>query len=240
MSLVVTVRTPDGVVLAADTLTSTMTQHPGSPAQGQPSPVIRSLTLSTTATKIFPYLDMFGVGAVGNSLAGGQSLGMVLRELEDDLLQAGTMERTGLKTAAEKVSARVREKMKGEAGQINMLICGFEAGEFSTVDVTVRDGDIRAKDPIRGGGVTVAGENSVVTALWGLAKTRNTSGGHRVATCRDAADYATFLIRTTRDYQHFFTEPQTVGGGIDIGLVDRRRKFRWLKRSSHATPENGM
>ena len=240
MSLVVAVRTPDGIVLAADTLTSTaIVQNTVPPAQkGQPATqVIRNLVQSTTATKVFPFLDVFGVGAVGNAFVGGESLGVVLHELQDELFQssgAGT-ERT-LESATDRISARVRERMAGEAGHVRLLLCGHEGGEFSTRQVTVAAGTIKAEDPIRGTGTTFMGDGAVVTVLWRLRNSRGISAGQRSLTCRDAAAYASFLIRTTRDYQLFFLEPETVGGGVDIALIRGKRKFKWLKRSSHAEP----
>jgi hypothetical protein len=45
---------------------------------------------------------------------------------------------------------------------------------------------------------------------------------------QDAVDYAKFLIRTTADYQRFSGTMPTVGGEIDIALLTNHRGFQWI------------
>ena len=45
---------------------------------------------------------------------------------------------------------------------------------------------------------------------------------------QDAIDYAKFLIRTTADFQRFSGNMPTVGGDIDISLVTNHRGFQWI------------
>lgn len=45
---------------------------------------------------------------------------------------------------------------------------------------------------------------------------------------QDAVDYAKFLIRTTSDYQRFSGNMPTVGGDIDIALLTNHRGFQWI------------
>jgi hypothetical protein len=45
---------------------------------------------------------------------------------------------------------------------------------------------------------------------------------------QDAVDYAKFLIRTTADFQRFSGNLPTVGGEIDMALITNRRGFRWI------------
>ncbi len=65
----------------------------------------------------------------------------------------------------------------------------------------------------------------VVTLLW--------PGGMLTAnvtafSLQDAIDYARFLIRTTSEYQRFSGKWQTVGGEIDIALITNRNGFQWI------------
>lgn len=45
---------------------------------------------------------------------------------------------------------------------------------------------------------------------------------------QDAIDYAKFLIRTTADFQRFSGNMPTVGGDIDIALLTNHRGFQWI------------
>lgn len=45
---------------------------------------------------------------------------------------------------------------------------------------------------------------------------------------QDAVDYTKFLIRTTADYQRFSGSLPTVGGDIDVALLTNHRGFQWI------------
>lgn len=45
---------------------------------------------------------------------------------------------------------------------------------------------------------------------------------------QDAIDYAKFLIRTTSDFQRFSGKLPTVGGDVDVALVTNRLGFKWI------------
>jgi hypothetical protein len=45
---------------------------------------------------------------------------------------------------------------------------------------------------------------------------------------QDAVDYVKFLIRTTSEYQRFSGNMPTVGGDIDIALLTNHRGFQWI------------
>jgi hypothetical protein len=45
---------------------------------------------------------------------------------------------------------------------------------------------------------------------------------------QDAVDYVKFLIRTTSEYQRFSGNMPTVGGEIDIALLTNHRGFQWI------------
>jgi len=49
---------------------------------------------------------------------------------------------------------------------------------------------------------------------------------------QDAVDYAKFLIRTTADFQRFLGRFQTVGGEIDVGIITNRNGFKWVAQKS--------
>ena len=73
----------------------------------------------------------------------------------------------------------------------------------------------------------VPGDPTVVNLLWpGGVLTANVAA----FSLQDAIDYASFLIRTTSEYQRFSGKWQTVGGDIDIALITNRNGFQWIKQ----------
>ena len=240
MSLVVTVRTLDGVVIAGDTLTS-VTLTPKTPPAGQPV-ATSSFAASRNTPKVFPFLESsFGVGVVGSPIVGGKSVGAALRELDAELAQNPKAAAVGsVEAAAQRIGARIRSLKANDPSLTHVICCGFDAQGASpiTAEVTVQGGNVQvpAGNPHTDPGVTASGENSVMRALSKMTRRRQVGWGFEFFSLRDAVEYATFLIRTTRDYQRFSLQPQTVGGGIDIGLIERGRAFRWIQRQSRASP----
>ncbi len=164
-------------------------------------------------------------------------MGSIIRELGRELTPATAK---GIEKAAKKLGARVRQQMKNPAESVRLLICGYEEGQSHAVSVVVKSSGVALpKDgpPAIGPGVTVNGEGYVVQTLWALAKERKSESGLAFFSLRDGIEYAKFLIRLTGDYQRFALEPQTVGGGIDVGIIDQLEGFKWVQKASHVVLE---
>jgi hypothetical protein len=78
-------------------------------------------------------------------------------------------------------------------------------------------------------GCTCTGDRSVVEKVMG---TENTEVNFGAFSLQDAIDFAKFLIRTTADFQRFSGKFPTVGGDIDIALVTNYRGFKWISQKS--------
>lgn len=238
MSLIVSVRVLDGVVIAGDTLTSVTTKPKQTP-KGQPL-VAASFPASHSASKVFPFLDSFGVGVVGNPIIAGKSVGSMIRTLETELGQGKKGSHT-VQGVAEKISARIRKEVGTGKESVHLICCGFDDADAQpcTVEVGVQRGNITfaPTGPAVGLGATAKGAGDVAQALWNLATARKTEWGFNFFSLRDAIEYAKFLIGATADYQRFSLEPQTVGGGIDVGLVERGQGFRWIQSASRVGAE---
>lgn len=61
-----------------------------------------------------------------------------------------------------------------------------------------------------------------------LWKGGNPNANFGVFSLQDAIDYAKFLIRTTSDHQRFSGRLPTVGGDIDVALVTFHQGFCWI------------
>lgn len=98
MTLIVSLKTPDGIVIVGDSL-STLSKskllennfNPECPKcghyfefKGRISYTYPSNTLSNTQ-KVFPFLEKFGVGASGMGQVSGKTIYFAIRELEKDL-----------------------------------------------------------------------------------------------------------------------------------------------------------
>lgn len=237
MSLVVSVRTPNGIVIAGDTLTS-VTRTQNTTAQGQPpTSTASSFPASTSTTKVFSFLGSLGVGVTGHPYVGGHSVESVIRQAGKEL--AGSPIKS-VEKATRKLGARVRQQITNATDKVSLVVCGYDGHEARTVTAAVTQKQVRLPTngaSAAGPGVSVTGEGYVVQALWKLASDRKVSVGSTFFSLRDAIEHAKFLIRITEGYQRFFLEPQTVGGMIDVGLIDQLEGFKWIQRASHIVPE---
>ena len=237
MSLVVTVRVPEGIAMAADTLVS-VTKTQNKQVDGQPPP--GSLTMfpaSLSTSKLFPYLGSFGVGVTDAPFVGGRTVGSIVRELNSK--QAG--QPMSLDKASRKLGASVRQHMTNspDDDRVKLLVSGYDNEVSRSVTVHVGKGGISLPaepTPAVGPGVTVAGEAFVVQALWNLTKDRGIGFAFEFFSLRDAVEHARFLVSTTIGYQRAILEAQTVGGAVETAYIDRSG-FNWVHRARPVLPK---
>jgi len=237
MSLAVAVRAYDSIAVAADTLTTVVNAPPAQGGQSVAYPGTES------ATKVFRFLESYGVSVVGNPIVAGRSVSSILGELEAEIASLEEVELT-VKAVGERIGNRIRSMLAaaGEASAVHLLCSGFDDtpdAQPSSMEIRVH-GDkmsIPAGSPYEGLGTTISGDGYVVQALWALAKTRKAEPGFSIFSLRDAADHARFLVEATIGFQRFHLVPQAVGGGVDIAVIERRRGFRWIQRASRLDGE---
>lgn len=195
---------------------------------------------SHTATKVFEFLERFGVGATGQPFVDGapngvpRSIGSLIRRANKSL---AAIKGKPIKTCANRLAEFIHQHVGQTSGMIELLVCGYQNDVPVSVTARITKDGVSLEEPNPGLGIAVIGEGFVGQALWDLATARKTEPAVLFCSLRDAIDHGTFLVAVTRDYQRFFQEPQTVGGGIDVATITRQEEFTWVKRSSHVQPE---
>ena len=256
MTLIVSLRIPDGIVIAGDSL-STMTgqgqleattgvicpkcNHQHEIQQRLQIPSAPATTFSY-AQKVFPFCGKFGVGTFGVGLLAGKSIYFAMRLFEQKLKEEETSF-NGVTEVAAKIGdffhSLLNEQLKPENTSVDALpqnqsplgfqVVGYDDTNPKTVEVFVgREVHCRDRNEL---GCTYSGSGEMVQAVWGLHKTHPESQPpYHVFSLQDAIDYAEFLIRTTIAHQRFSQTIPNVGGDIDIALVTPFDGFQWIRQ----------
>ncbi len=255
MTINISIRVPDGVVIAADSLATSLmsvkanvTVPPvkcgacGSDVSGQvvqmpPFGVPGNST--PLASKLF-YVGDFAVTFFGTSSLNGRSIFnhvMVFRTtiFRPDM-QLGDLA-DGL--AAQLSAAVAADKNLKKTGP-GTTIVGFQVSGYDDADVDVgrttvvtiaADAKPSRQDQKREYGITVTGQQTVVGKLFAaVGGTPSPQPNFTNMTLPDAIDYARFLVQTTSDYERFAEMVPTVGGPTEIALVTKWIGFRWIDR----------
>ena len=250
MSLVVTLRIAEGVVIAADSLATIPAEmviaadiatvcpkcNEKIQLRDLPLPPV-SVAASTSpfAQKVFPFQRWFGVATFGSGILNGKTIYHHVREAE----MATSARCDTVTDAAEHLGARLHEELKTQLGDLSkapqgaytvgLHVVGYDGADPKTKVVQVgREVSIEEK---AGLGCTVSGQREVVRQLWELGKSDpRQQARYPAMSLQDAIDYAKFLIRTTADYQRFANMIPTVGGEIDIGFITPYQEFTWIQQ----------
>ena len=252
MTLIVSIRTSDGIVIAGDSLSTMRGQiqiqagvHVKCPSCGHEHDEkanIGGLPIPTTtlsyAQKIFPFMDKFGVGTFGAGQLVGKTMYFALRELEQELKNTDK-QIDSLTNAADRIGNHVHDLVKKQIPNLNSApdnasiigfqVVGYDSGKPRTIDVSI--GKKVRKQNHDGLGATVSGDRVVVNAIWGLyAQDPQHQPTYEAFSLQDAIEYSEFLIRTTADHQKFSRALATVGGDIDVALLTPFDGYRWIKQ----------
>jgi hypothetical protein len=264
MSIIVSVKINDGIVMAADSATSF--------AIGQ---VYEHANKIVNLAKGLPIGVMTcGAGGIGNS-----SIATLLKDLRQRL--AGEDEsylhwRIDPKTyTLQSVNSRVREffedKVK-EADSKNFLmlrVCGYSSGrllpevwQVAFLDDGTADNSCVQQEESFGcrwngenealdrmilgvGMIPKAGSEALglteEEAVAALSKLRPHIYEHLIMTAapiQDAIDLARFMVETTKGFIRFaITRKKTVGGPIEIAVITKHEGFKWVQRKHFFSSE---
>lgn len=251
MTLCVSLRVPDGVIAAADSLaTAVETLQLEAELKGicpecnkeialhdVALPMVqRAASTSETALKMQSLFGQFAVTHFGVEFLHGKS---VYRQVKDFERESPS---TKAKETAERLLAHMDTEFRAEGHDMDALpdgavALGLQVSGYDDTDELAgntyvirigKNSDIRHYGD---SGCTVSGDQEVVIKLWkeeeGLRVPKPSWG---TLSLQDAIDYADFLIRTTADYQRFAPTIPTVGGPVDIALVTQYEGFRWIRR----------
>ena len=228
MTLIVSVRSPDGIVIAGDSL-STLKD------KGQ-----LSASTFSHAQKIFPFYGKYGIGTFGAGLVANESVSATIRLFEEELKEKGTSF-NGVTEIAQELSNYfhnlLKEQLKIENRSFDILqpeqyVYGFQVVGYhntapQTVEVHIGK---KVRQQVRDKfGSTYSGSGEIVRAIWGLSKTHSENQHpYPLFSLQDAIDYAEFLICTTIAHQRFSLKTPDVGGDIDIAVVTLFDGFQWI------------
>jgi hypothetical protein len=256
MSLVVTLRVPDGIVMAADSL-STALQNMGTPSDkikcpkcnGEIStseielPVITvPVSASSYTQKLFSLFDKFGVSSFGIGLINDRSIYYHIKQFEHEhkeFVKDRTPEDV-MNLLVKYFSEQFNQwpvfndpKAPQDWIPLGLHFGGFEIAYgkplFKTYEMKLgKKNEIKLQQEI---GCTFGGEGGVVSALWQISKSNPYwEFKFPLFSLQDAIDHVEFLIGTTIDFQRFTNMTPFVGGEIDIALITPFRGFQWIKR----------
>lgn len=248
MTLIASVRVPDGIVIAADSISAisagrrfaakgkTTCPHCGqehefdAPIQIPLGPGITS-TLPY-AQKLWHLWDKYGIGSFGSSLLGNRTMFSILQTFQQE--HQGEKDNSP-KMIADTLGKYLQDEISKsvdistlpeKAVVVGFQIVGYHNGQPWTFSVSIGKGIVLHE--YTGFGTSVSGDTFVATKLWEL---KDLAGGqpYLAWSLQDAIDYCTFLIETTAQYQRFANVIPTVGGAIDIGYVLPHNIFKWIK-----------
>jgi len=248
MTLVVTTRVPDGIVVAADSLATLPMTMEGTakgptvcPHCGQQHEVeipVKLPTITGTlatlpyALKVIPMYKRYALAAFGASIIGTRTIFSLVREFEREHQEPAAVKNLPQDLGNylfEHLTKAMDVKTIPKGGRaLGFHLSGYEQASPLTFITSIgRDVGIEEYGDF---GVTVSGETGIVTKLWELKQTHPQMGSaYQAWSVLDAVDYAKFLISTTSNFQRFATMVPNVGGDIDIVLVTPQR-FSWVQR----------
>lgn len=258
MSLVISLRVPDGIVTAADSLATaqnilefytdelTITcpnchkSLKGEEVKLPPIPM--PFSASSYTQKLFNIIGKYAVSSFGQGIINGKSIYFHLREFERSINESGesgtyTMILDKLINYFEQELLNELPKYKEEAPDkwypIGFHFNGYKTDENGTKGYTTevyigKENIVREEEII---GCTIGGDIKVVKKLWEIGREDEHSQiKYHLLSLQDAVELSEYLIETTSNFQRFANEVPTVGGAIDISLVTPFEGFQWIKR----------
>ena len=259
MTLIVSVISADGIVIAGDSLASLHRQINVSKPSEITCPKcehthvvtanfqgnVRQSTYAHTE-KVFPFLEKYGIGVFGAGLIGNFSVNFLVRFFEDyvkERIDKGRIFINGVSDLARELgvnqhSLLVKEIERQEQSlddfPNNHLFVGFQVVGYDLKQpkiIEVLLGKEVKINVFEGIACYASGNTKIVEMIREHYKKEiGTEPLYHIFSLQEAIDYVEFLIRTTIDYQRFSPEIPNVGGNIDIALVTPFDDFRWIRQ----------
>jgi hypothetical protein len=228
MSLVVTVYVPSGIVMAADSR-MTVLRTEDREEEGQKLRVQQQLVLSDSAYKIVELKTVpVGVAVYDSGIIDNQPAESHVRRFEEEALSPGD----DVNTVSRKFLQYFQSNHNGVA--LGFHVAGYkQEGKtrmpYVLVGHTTREPEIRRVNADDKGatqyGVVRAGDVLVANRLIDVAYLPLFAA----MPLQEAIDYAVYLIRSTIETLRFEPRYPTVGGPIDV-LVVQPEGMQWVQR----------
>ena len=255
MTLILSFRTPEGIVIAGDSLsTLTTTGWTGQSVNidcpsckhkhqvNVPTPITPQTTFSYTQ-KIFPFCKKYGIGTFGTASLLGRSIHFNIQSIENGLKNQNPTFQT-VHDVASYVGVEIQkilaEQLILEGTSIDLQpvdqyplgiqVIGYDNDIPKTIETFIgRDVRHRVTETV---GYTSSGQSYVINEIQRLYTQPLISPALEAFSLQDAIDYVDFLINTTIQYQRFTRVMPNVGGSIDIGLITPFDDFKWVRQKS--------
>ena len=256
MTLIVSLRTPDGIVIAGDSLLILMKQdhhkidvtcpecnHKHKIPDRLSMPPVPATTFSY-AQKVLPFCEKFGVGIYQTGVLDSKPVHSVIRSFEQNL-KGQEIPTNSVTEIAENIRVEfynlLKEQLKRENVSLDALVekdillgfqvVGYDGTEPKTIEVAVgKNSQCKIRNKF---GCTVSGSQEIVQAIWNLYKRNpDSQPPYNLFSLQDGIDYAEFLIQTTIGHQRFCQMIPNVGGDIDIAVITPFDGFRWVHQKS--------
>jgi len=261
MSLVVSLRVPDGIILAADSLMTFQTQAvpkeefvrcPNCNSKIphsliSPPPAILSPGSSNFQKLFCIKKKNIGLGVFGMPFLTGRTIESHIRTLEKKIFENETVERV-----AAKVEEYFRAELNKEVGNIENIPerqfpLGFQLAGYDEQEInigktfSIEIGRTSKIEPLheKGFGCSISGDQRVILKLW--KEDPNIPlpmPPFQLLPLQDAIDYAIFLIDTTIKFQKFTPMTPTCGGSIDVAVITPHSGFQWVKKKELVGEKN--
>lgn len=249
MSLIVSLRIPDGLVIAADSLATMQSQIQVAasvasqcPKCNQPielkdlnlPPIPVASSTRSFSQKLISFQRRYGVGTTGMGAVNNRTIYHHIKSIEhrhdkefNGLDDVGSLFAEYFHAELKKQIPNLDQAPENYA-PLGLQVVGYDGDEAKTLKVDI--GKNVKSTPYTGIGCTVSGDTKLVTQLWSLAKEDPRQHAvYKNFSLQDAIDYAEFLIKTTAAYQRFANLLPSVGGDIDIALITPYKDFTWIQ-----------
>ena len=255
MTLIVSVISADGIVIAGDSLSSLNRQINMKQSVQVFCPHCKKKHIVNAnfqgnmgqatysyAEKVFPFLENFGIGVFGSGLIGSHSVNFLVRSFEhylkehnrtiDDVTNLAEEIGVNLHNLLKKqleIEKKSLDDFPKEHVSLGFQVVGYDNLEPKIIEVLLGK-DVRYNE-FSQLGCYASGNREVVTAIWELYKKQ--PEGHpiyEVFSLQEAVDYVDFLISSTISFQRFSPITPNVGGEIDIALIRPFDEFQWIRQ----------
>jgi len=252
MSLIVSLRVPDGIVIATDSMSTSNTiiemiamegsdQHSTKKKVNLPKIEI-PFSASSHVQKLFPLCDYYAISTHGAGVLNQKSIYYHIKCFEEEYQKkVGTI--ANLKDSVVKYfEHQVALQFKGYKSNapdnfnpVSFHINGFEkkGNIYKGITYQVNIKKETEINRITDIGCTIGGSIQVAQKLWSIGKeAQGFSFKYQLFSLQDAIDFCEFLIDTTAKFHRFAIQGPMVGGEIDIALVSPFNGFQWIKRKN--------
>lgn len=257
MSLILSLRISDGIVVATDSLSTSndlleiatsgieikcphcdkIIKDKGFKLPPIPIP----FSASSYTQKLFKFFKKYAISFSGMGILNNRSIFYHIKQLEweneklKDCSIDKIVEKIGEYFESELIKTFPDYKSKAPENWVPLSfhINGYSGKDNNLHGITyeLKLGKKNVKKIHDSIGCTIGGDVRVVSKLWEMGKIDPKQKiRYRLLTLQDAIELSEFFINTTSTFQKFANQVPTVGGDTDIALITPFHGFTWVKR----------